>query len=214
MLFLLVVMGMVTFLPYGGIHYTRAWIYFAVFFGSSFIITLYLFIFNQSLLQKRLSVGPLAEPTITQKFIQAAAGLLFLAIFIASSFDAKYHWSTVPEALSLISDILCAAAFVFLYFVFKQNTFLSATIEVQEHQRVVSTGLYSVIRHPMYTGALVLLIFTPLALGSFIGMLPALCLVLVLAYRAIDEERTLTANLAGYKEYCRKVRYRLVPYVF
>ena len=213
-LFLFVIMGLVTFLPFGGLAYTRAWIYIGVFFGSSFIITIYLFLFDRSLLQKRLSVGPLAEPSVTQKIIQTAAGVLFLGIFAISSIDAKFQWSGAPVALAYISDMICLAAFVFLFYVFKQNTFLSATIEVQEHQHVVSTGFYAIVRHPMYSGALVLLLFTPLALGSFIGLLPAVCLIVVIAFRAIDEERNLAVNLSGYKEYCQKVKYRLIPYVF
>ncbi len=97
---------------------------------------------------------------------------------------------------------------------FKQNTFLSATIEVQQKQQVISTGLYGIVRHPMYTGAFILLLFTPPALGSYYGLLPVLVLIAVIIYRAIDEENELKQNLIGYEEYCQKVKYRLVPFVF
>ena len=101
-----------------------------------------------------------------------------------------------------------------LFYVFKQNTYLSATIEVQEQQQVISTGLYSIVRHPMYTGAIALMLFTPLALGSFWGLAPSMILAIVIGIRAVDEEHKLSADLAGYKDYCKKVKYRLIPHIF
>jgi protein-S-isoprenylcysteine O-methyltransferase Ste14 len=214
MLFLLITMGLAIFLPYGSINYSSAWIYLAVFFTSSIWITAYLFLFDQALLEKRVKAGPVAEPTTRQKSIQSVASLLFLSIFILSSFDHRFRWSGVPPGLAYAGDLLCVVSFVFLFFVFKQNRFLSATIEVQDQQEVVSTGLYAIVRHPMYAGAILLLISTPLALGSFWGLIPSVTLAIVIGYRAIDEERNLSVNLAGYKDYCKKVRYRLIPFVF
>jgi protein-S-isoprenylcysteine O-methyltransferase Ste14 len=214
MLFLLIAMGLALFLPYGSLIYPLAWAYLAVFFGSALLITIYLFLFDKHLLKSRLAAGPIAEPTVSQKLIQSAAGLSFLGIYVTSAFDLRYRWSGVPPMLSYLCDIFCLLAFLFLFFVFKQNTFLSATIEVQEEQRVISTGLYAIVRHPMYTGALALMFFTPLALRSFWGLIPSAILAVLIGYRAIDEERHLTANIAGYKEYCKKVRYRLIPFVY
>jgi len=161
-----------------------------------------------------LSVGPIAETRTTQKIIQSVAGLLFLGIFVLSAFDYKNSWSNVPLALSYTADVFCMLAFVLLFYVFKQNTFLSATIEVQEKQQVVSTGLYGIVRHPMYMGAIILLLFTPIALGSYYGLIPVLALTVVIIYRAIDEEEDLKENLVGYTEYCEKVKYRFIPFVF
>jgi protein-S-isoprenylcysteine O-methyltransferase Ste14 len=177
-------------------------------------ITLYLFLFDKHLLKSRLAAGPVAEPTLAQKIIQSAAALAFLSIYILSGFDHRYQWSIVPPSISVLADACCALAFVFLFFVFKQNTYLSATIEVQDQQQVISTGLYGIVRHPMYTGAIVLMLFTPLALGSFWGLAPSTILTLVIGVRAIDEEHKLSAHLAGYKEYCKKVKYRLIPNIF
>lgn len=213
-LFLLIAMGAAIFLPYGSLNFSLAWIYLTVFFAFVLLITLYLFLFDKHLLQSRLAAGPIAEPTIRQKLIQSAAGLTFLGIFIISGLDYKHHWSSVPPTISFLSDALCAFAFTFLFFVFRQNTFLSATIEVQEKQQVVTTGLYAIVRHPMYTGAIVLMLFTPPALGSFWGLAPSLILAFIIGIRAIDEEQQLTADLSGYKEYRAKVRYRLIPYIF
>jgi len=213
-LFLMLIMGVALFLPFGSLKYSLAWLYLAVFFLSVSIITIYLFLFDKHLLKSRLAVGPVAETKPTQKLIQSIAGLAFISIFIVSALDYRHKWSNVPLHFSHLGDTFCGLAFVFLFFVFKQNTYLSATIEVQEKQQVISTGLYAVIRHPMYTAALLLLIFTPIALGSYWGMIPVAILTTVIVARAIDEEQELRKNLVGYEAYCRKVKYRLVPFIF
>ncbi|NGF74357.1 isoprenylcysteine carboxylmethyltransferase family protein [Fluviicola sp. SGL-29] len=214
LLFLLCTMGAALFLSYGSFKYTLAWLYLSIFACSVIAITVYLFLFDKHLLKSRLKAGPVSETRVTQKIIQSIAGLLFLGIFVLSALDYQNKWSNVPIQLSYISDLVCALAFIFLFFVFKQNTFLSATIEVQEKQKVVSTGLYGIVRHPMYTGALALLSFTPTALGSYYGLLPVLIIAFVIAYRTIDEENELKQNLVGYKAYCEKVKYRLIPLLF
>lgn len=214
MLFLLLVMGVALFVSYGSLNYELAWLYLILFFICVTGITVYLFLFDKHLLKSRLAAGPVAETRTKQKIIQSVAGLSFLAIYILSALDYKNKCSNVPLWFSYSSDAFCVLAFVLLFYVFKQNTFLSATIEVQENQEVISTGLYGIVRHPMYTGAFILLLFTPMALGSYYGLLPVLILFAVIIYRAIDEEKELKQNLPGYKEYCRKVKYRLIPYVF
>ena len=202
------------FLPYGSFSYNLAWVYLCVFAVSVIAITVYLFLFDKHLLERRLAAGPVAETRTVQKIIQSVASVAFLGIFVLSAFDYKNEWSDVPLLFSYLADLFCAFAFVFLFYVFKQNRFLSATIEVQEKQQVISTGLYGIIRHPMYTGAFILLFFTPIALGSYYGLLPVLVLIAVIVYRAFDEEQELKQNLVGYKEYCEKVKYRLIPFIF
>jgi protein-S-isoprenylcysteine O-methyltransferase Ste14 len=214
MLFLLISIGLSLFLPFGSLSYPLAWIYLVVFFVSVFLITLYLFLFDKHLLKSRLAAGPVAEPTFVQKLIQSAAGLVFISIYIISASDLRNHWSSVRLTMSYLADLFCLLSFVFLFYVFKQNSFLSATIEVQENQQVISTGLYSIIRHPMYTGALALMFFTPIALGSFFGLIPSLLLAMLISFRAIDEERKLKSDLPGYNEYCKKVKFRLIPFIF
>lgn len=214
MLFLFITMGLAIYLPAGSFMYLLAWIYLTIFFVCVLLITLYLFLFDKHLLKSRLAAGPVAEPTRTQKVIQSLASLAFLATYVTSGFDHRYHWSIFPSSISFVADLGCAGAFVFLFFVFRQNTYLSATIEVQEKQEVVSTGLYAIIRHPMYTGALALMLFTPIALGSFWGLAPSILLAVLIGIRAIDEENKLGADLAGYKDYCKKVKYRFFPYIF
>jgi len=207
-------MGAALFVPYGSFNYNLAWLYLIVFTVSVVWITVYLFLFDKHLLRSRLAAGPVAETRTIQKVIQSVASIAFIGIFLLSAFDYKNNWSNVPLEFSYVANLFCALAFVLLFYVFKQNTFLSATIEVQEKQQVVSTGLYGIVRHPMYTGALALLLFTPIALGSYYGLFSVLILVVVIVYRAIDEEKDLKQNLVGYKEYCEKVKYRLIPFIF
>jgi protein-S-isoprenylcysteine O-methyltransferase Ste14 len=214
LLFLLFIMGIALFVPYRSFNYNLAWLYLFVFTVSVISITVYLFLFDKHLLKSRLAAGPIAETRTTQKIVQSVAGVAFLGIFVLSAFDHKYKWSHVPLLFSYLADLICAIAFVILFYVFKQNTYLSATIGVQEKQQVISSGLYKIVRHPMYAGASILLLFTPIALGSYYGLLCVLILVAVIIYRAFDEEKDLKQNLAGYKEYCQKVKYRLVPFVY
>lgn len=214
LLFLFCAMSTALFLSNGSFDYHLAWVYLFVFIVSVFAITVYLFLFDKHLLKSRLTGGPVAETRTIQKIIQSVAGIAFLGIFVLSACDHKNKWSDVPVRYSYFADLFCSIAFVFLFYVFKQNTFLSATIEVQEKQQVISTGLYGIVRHPMYTGAFILLLFTPIALGSYFGLLPVLVLIAAIIYRALDEERELKQNLVGYKEYCEKVKYRLIPFIF
>ena len=214
LLFLFCVMSAALFAPFGGFDYSLAWFYLGVFNISVVVITVYLILRDRHLLKSRLAAGPIAETRTIQKIIQSVAGLSFIGIFILSAFDYKNDWSNVPLAFSYVADGLCMLAFVLLFFVFRQNTFLSATIEVQENQQVISTGLYGVVRHPMYMAAFILLFFTPIALGSYYGLCPVFILAAAIIYRTIDEEQDLKQNLAGYKMYCEKVKYRLIPFVF
>jgi protein-S-isoprenylcysteine O-methyltransferase Ste14 len=213
LLFLLFMMGIALFVTYGSLEYQLAWLYLIMFSCCVTGITVYLFRFDKQLLKSRLAAGPVAEQRLAQKIIQSIAGVSFLAVYILSALDYKHKLSNVPLYLSYAGELFCVIAFIFLFYVFKQNTFLSATIEVQEKQHVISTGLYGIVRHPMYTAAFLLLLFTPISLGSYYGLLPVLILIAVIIYRASDEEKELQQNLAGYKEYCQRVKYRFIPFV-
>jgi protein-S-isoprenylcysteine O-methyltransferase Ste14 len=133
---------------------------------------------------------------------------------ILPSLDHRFSWSAVPLPIVVTGDVLVALGFLIVFLVFKENTFTAATIAVTPDQKVVSTGPYSVVRHPMYSGALVMLLGTPLALGSWWGLLMFILMTATIAWRARDEERFLFKNLSGYEEYCRTVRYRLAPFVW
>jgi protein-S-isoprenylcysteine O-methyltransferase Ste14 len=207
-------LGILLFAPAWTLDYWQAWLYWFVFAASSALITAYLRKKDPKLLSRRIDAGPGAESEKSQKLIQLLASFIFLAAMILPSLDHRFSWSAVPLSAVLAGDVLTALGFFIVFLVFKENTFTAATIVVTPGQKVVSTGPYALIRHPMYSGALVLLFGTPLALGSWWGLLMFIPMLFTIAWRARDEERFLFKNLSGYKEYCQIVRYRLVPFAW
>ena len=161
-----------------------------------------------------MNVGPTAEKEPTQKIIMVFALLGFIALLVVPAFDRRFMWSPVSPYVSVIGDLLVALGFWLVYFVIRENSYAASTIQVAEGQTVISTGPYAVVRHPMYAGVLPLLIGTPLALGSWWGFFTLILFMPALIWRLLDEERFLHKNLPGYTEYTRKVRYRLVPFVW
>lgn len=213
-LILITAIGLVLFLPGMSFDYPLAWIYIALFFVTQSTLTVYLLLRDKQLLKSRLSVGPAAETRGIQKLIHAIAALMSFLTLLLSAFDYEKGWSEVPLWLSYASAVVIALAFVEVFFVYKQNTWLSASVKVQEGHKVVSTGLYGVVRHPMYLGVTILMLATPPALGSWWGMIPAAVFIASFVVRAVDEEKALRENLPGYKDYCKKVKYRIIPFVF
>ena len=214
LLFLLIVMAIIIFVPAWTLDYRQAWIFLVVFFVPPLLITIYLMKHDPKLLERRTTAGPGAEQERIQNIIQALAGLAFIAIFIVSALDHRFGWSTVPAYVTALGDVLVILGFYLVFLVFKENTFASGTIEVVAEQRVISTGPYALVRHPMYIGALVMLIGVPLALGSWWGLLAIIPMTLVLILRLLDEEKFLAKNLAGYSDYQSKVRYHLFPLIW
>jgi protein-S-isoprenylcysteine O-methyltransferase Ste14 len=211
MLFLLSVMAVALFLPAWTTSYWQAWVFLAVFSVSVTAITLYLVKRDPQLLARRVKAGPAAEKEKTQQIIQTIAGLVFLAIFVVSALDHRFSWSILPNYLVFFGDVLVAVGLWIVFRVFRENSFTSATIEVGADQRVISTGPYAIVRHPMYAGAFVMLAGVPLALASWWGMLAVIPLVSVIIWRIFDEEQFLARRLAGYADYLASVRYRLLP---
>ena len=162
----------------------------------------------------RVQAGPVAETQKTQQVLQAFASLFFIALFIVSGLDHRYGWSHMPPLLSLAAEVFIALGFYIVFRVFKENTYTSAVIEVSAEQKVISTGPYSIVRHPMYAGAILLLLFVPLALGSWVALPFPLPLILVVVLRLLEEEKFLAANLSGYAAYRQQVPYRLLPRVW
>ena len=214
LLILFLVMAALLFLTAGTIRYWQAWAYLAVFFGASFLITLYLAKNDPALLKRRLSAGPWAEKERTQKIIMAFTSIGFLALIVAPALDFRFGWSTAPLPVVAAGNVLVAIGYAIIFLVYKENTFTSATIEVAKDQRVISTGPYALVRHPMYAGGLLYLLGTPLALGSWWGLVPFAATLPFLIWRLVDEEAFLARNLPGYAEYRNKVRFRLMPGVW
>jgi len=213
-LFLAVMLWLAIFLPVWKINYWQGWLYYVVFMLSCLLITLYFIKKDLGLIQRRLKGGPTAETEKLQKIIQALSSIFFLGIFIISGLDYRSRWSCVPFILSIIADIFAAIGFLIVFFVFKENSYTSSIIEIGKEQKVISTGPYGMIRHPMYSGAFLMLLFTPFALGSVWGLLPVAGIIITIILRLLDEEKYLIKNLAGYKEYMEKVRFRLIPGVW
>ena len=212
--FLIVVLAASLFLPAWTIHYWQAWIFLAVFSISVFAITLYLMKKDPKLLERRVIAGPGAEKEKAQKNIQFLAQIAFIAVIAFPAIDHRFAWSAVPSYIAVAGDVLVALGLLTVFFVFKENTFASATVEVISEQKVIATGPYASVRHPMYIGALVMLFGVPLSLGSWWGLFTIIPITLAIVWRLLDDEKFLVKNLSGYAEYQNKVRYRLVPFVW
>jgi protein-S-isoprenylcysteine O-methyltransferase Ste14 len=209
-----IVMGLLLFIPAGTIRYWQAWLFLCVYFAASSLSTVYAMRNNPKLLQRRMSGGPLAEKEVAQKIIMSIVSVAFIACLVVPSLDIRFGWSRVPLHLVVTGDVLVALFFYVAYLALRENTFASSTIELANDHRVVSSGIYAFIRHPMYLGVLALFIGMPLALGSYWGLLSFPLALPALVWRLLDEERFLAQNLHGYAEYCAKVRWRLIPGVF
>ncbi len=211
---LAVVMGLLLFGPAGTFHYWQAWVYLSIFTVASILTTLYLLREDRALLERRMSGGPMAEKRPAQKLIMLCTSIGFMALLIVPALDHRFGWSAVPLGGVVAGDVLVAIGFYLVSLVYRENTFTSATIEVAENQKVISTGPYAVVRHPMYASASLYLLGTPLALGSYWGLVPIAAMMPFLIWRLLDEERFLARNLPGYTEYQKRVRHRLVPFVW
>ena len=211
---LVLILAVLLFLPAWTLNYWQAWVFLLVFGVSVFLITLYFLRKDPNLIQSRLKAGPAAEQQKSQKVIQALASLFFILPFITSSLDHHFGWSKIPAWIVLLGDLLVALGLYIVFLVFRENTFTSATIEVKEEQKVISTGPYALIRHPMYSGAFIMLLGVPLALGSWWAFIFVLLLFAAIVWRLLEEEKFLSKNLSGYIGYRQKVRYRLIPYIW
>jgi protein-S-isoprenylcysteine O-methyltransferase Ste14 len=211
---LTVVMGLLLFVPAGTVRYWQAWLYLSVFTGASVLTTVYLMRRDPALLERRMRGGPTAEKQPAQKFIMLCTSIGFIALLVVPAFDHRFGWSTVALGGVVAGDALVATGFYLISMVYRENTFTSATIEVAENQKVISTGPYAIVRHPMYASASLYLLGTPLALGSYWGLVPIAAMMPFLIWRLVAEERFLARNLPGYTEYQKRVRRRLVPLVW
>jgi protein-S-isoprenylcysteine O-methyltransferase Ste14 len=214
LLLLIAAMAALLFIAAGTLDYWQAWIFLAVYFALSVAITLYLVKKDPALLARRMSGGPFAEKQTAQKIIMSFTSLGFIGLLVVPALDHRFGWSNMPPSVALAGDGLMALGLLGVFFVFKENTFTSATIELAPDQQVISSGPYALVRHPMYASALVLLLGIPIALGSWWGVLALFAILPALIWRLIDEEKFLARNLPGYVEYQQKVRYRLIPWVW
>ncbi len=210
----LAVFILILFVPAGTLNYWQAWLFIAVFVAVTIIPTIYLARTNPAALQRRMHAGPWAETRTAQKIIMTGSFVASFATMVFSALDHRFGWSAVPGWLSVAGDLLVVAGLGMAMLVVVQNSYAAANVAVEEGQTLVSGGLYGFVRHPMYVGTVIMMIGLPLALGSYWGLFFLIPGLVVLVFRILDEEKLLTQELAGYREYARRVRYRLVPYVW
>jgi protein-S-isoprenylcysteine O-methyltransferase Ste14 len=211
---LVLVTGALLFAAAGTFDYWQAWAFLAIYFTVSLAITLYLMKEDPALLARRMSGGPFAEKERSQRIIMSFASIGFIGLLVLPGLDHRFGWSQMPANVAIAGDILVVLGWIGIFFVFRENSYSSATIELAADQRVISTGPYALVRHPMYAAALVMLLGMPIALGSWWGVLTMAAVVPAVVWRLLDEERFLARNLPGYTEYQRKVRCRLLPLVW
>jgi protein-S-isoprenylcysteine O-methyltransferase Ste14 len=209
-----VVLAILVFLPAGTLRYWHGWAFLATFTVCSTALTVYMALYDEKLLERRLRAGPRAEAEASQKIIMALVMFGFIAFLVFPVLDHRFGWSPAPPYVSIIGDGMIALGFLFIFFVLRENSYAASTIQVADDQKVISTGPYALVRHPMYAGALLLLVGIPLALDSWYGVFGILVIVPALIWRLLDEERFLTKNLPGYAEYTSHVRWRLIPGLF
>jgi protein-S-isoprenylcysteine O-methyltransferase Ste14 len=211
---LAIVMGLLLFIPAWTVHYWQAWVYLSLFTGTSLLTTLYLMRRDPALLARRMRAGPTAERQPAQRLIMLFTSIGFIALLVVPALDFRFGWSAVPPGGVVVGDVLVMTGFYGISRVYRANPFTSATIEVAEDQQVIATGPYAIVRHPMYASASLYLLGTPLALGSYWGLVVLGAMVPFLLWRLVDEERFLATHLPGYREYQKRVRHRLVPCVW
>jgi protein-S-isoprenylcysteine O-methyltransferase Ste14 len=208
------IVGALLFGCAGTLQYWQAWLYLSLFIGLSAGLTKNLLKRDPALLERRMKGGPTAERRPVQRLIMVGASLGFISLLVIPGLDFRFGWSSVPVAGVVFGNVLFALGFGYIGRVYRENTYTSATIEVAAGQRVIDTGPYAVVRHPMYASALLYLIGTPLALGSYWGLLGMVLMLPALVWRLLDEERMLAQELPGYPEYQARVRHRLIPGVW
>ena len=199
------------FLPAGTWNYWQAWVYMGVLITPMFFAMIYLIKKDPELLERRMR---LKEKRSEQRLIVKVSLVFFLLAFILPGFDKRFSWSDVPIGLVIASDICILIGYLIIFRVMQINTFASRVIEVASEQKVIDTDLYSIVRHPMYVGAILLYIASPIALGSYWSVLPAIVIIPVIVARIKDEEAALDKDLAGYLEYKQKTKYRLIPFIW
>ena len=206
-----ILLALLLFLPAGTVHYPGGWLLMGILFIPMFLAGLVMMAKNPNLLRSRLNAK---EKEREQDLVIKLSGLMFLVGFILAGLDFRFGWSKLPMTVNYVGAGLFLTAYVLYAEVLRENTWLSRTIEVQEGQTVVSTGLYGIVRHPMYFATVILFLSMPLVLGSVPAFLVFLCYPAIIAKRIRNEEQVLSRDLPGYQEYCGRVRWRLIPFIW
>lgn len=206
---LMFVMGVILFLPAGSFKFWQAWIWWLGFSVLTILMTAYFLKKSPELLARRMKFKEEREVRRPPVILN-----LYYLGYIVPGIDYRFHWSVVPVWIVIIADVIVFLGYIFIIYVFKENSYASTVIQIEQEQRVITTGPYSIVRHPMYLGLLLMSLFTPLALGSYWALIPAFLCIPSLVLRIKSEEEVLSSELSGYKEYCLKIPYRLIPLIW
>ena len=206
-----VVMGLVFFVSAGTFGYWHAWLYMGILFIPMFFVFAYLLRNDPALLERRMHMR---EKESSQKLSMKVSIFFYIIAFLIPGLDFRFKWSSVPIALVMIADIMIFLGYMVFFVVLRENSYASRIVEVEENQKVISTGPYAIVRHPMYFGVLIMFLFSPVALGSFWALITMLPVAFLIILRIRDEERLLSKELSGYEAYRQEVRYRLIPMVW
>lgn len=207
----IILVGFLIFLPAGTLAYTQGWILMGVLFIPMFIVGIIMMIKNPKLLKSRLEAK---EKQKEQDLVIKLSGLMFLLGFILAGLDYRFNWFVLPPIVTYISSITFILSYIMWAEVLRENTYLSRTIKVEENQQIIDKGLYGIVRHPMYTATIILFLSMPLILGSLISFIVFLIYPVLISYRLINEEKLLEKELKGYQEYKKKVKYRIIPFIW
>jgi protein-S-isoprenylcysteine O-methyltransferase Ste14 len=206
-----ILVGLLIFLPAGTFAFFNGWLLMGILFLPMFIAGFVMIFKNPELLRKRLDAK---EKQKEQSIVVKLSGLMFLAGFIVAGLGFRFNWFVLPKGVSICSAVIFLLSYILYAEVLRENTYLSRTIEVQENQRVIDSGLYGIVRHPMYSATLILFLSMPLVLGSIYSFIIFLVYPIVIAIRIKHEEEFLVKELTGYSEYKQKVKYRLIPFIW
>jgi len=206
-----ILVGILVFLPAGTLNYFNGWLFMGILFIPMLLAGIFMMIKNPSLLKSRLDAK---EKQKTQSLVIKLSGLMFVVGFVLAGLDFRFKWFEIPRLVSYIASGTLLFGYILWGIVLKQNTYLSRTIKVEKNQKVIDTGLYSIVRHPMYTASIILFLSMPLVLGSLISLGVFIFYPILIITRIINEEKVLENELQGYKEYKKKVKYRLIPFIF
>lgn len=207
----LFVVGALLFSTAGSFGFWNAWLFIGALFIPMLFVLVYLLLKEPDLLEKRMKTREKEKPQKAYVVMSVAA---FIGIFAVPGFDYRHRWSDVPDWLVVISTVMMEVGYGMFFVVMRQNRYASRVVEIQEGQKLIDTGLYSIVRHPMYTSASVLYIFSALVLGSYYALIPMILIPFLLSIRIVNEEKVLKAGLPGYADYMKRVRYRLIPFVW
>lgn len=206
-----IVLGVLLFLPAGSLHYWQGWLLMGILFVPMFVAGIVLLAKSPELLRKRLNAK---EKEAEQKSVVAMSGMLFVIAFVLAGLNWRFSWWVLPEWMVWVAAVLFLASYLLYAEVMRENTYLSRTVEVQDNQKVIDTGLYGIVRHPMYMATTVMFLTMPLVLGSPLSFLIMLGYIPVIAKRISNEEAVLEQGLEGYKDYKKKVRYKMIPFLW